>query len=1135
MRCTPVWPGLACGLLACAGTRPQDNAIGALIPPASGLNAGAPELFLPRHPALSPDGGQVAFSHQGDVWVADTAGPNAGLARRLTAHDAYEGSPKWSPDGTRLAFTSTRHGNTDLFWLPAEGGAPARVTWNSESEALHGWIDGERLLFTAAFDRYYNARSAGAWAAHVDGATPASFGDWPLQRPALAPDGRLLCYERGAGDPRRRAYRGAAASNLWLCDRQTGEHRALTEHEGSDFWPMWSGDGGSVYFLSDRACPGNESGRDLGLWRVPAAGGRPQLVFHPGGRSLRFPGISADGRSVVAELDAGLVWIDTASGAARPLPVRGSYDPSEPDLQDLSVNGGASEPAVAPDGESIAFVARGDVYVLRKHEKIRRAARVTRDPAPDATPLWVEDGKALLFVSERDGNGEIYRVRPKDADTPFYKAVEFVEQRLTATAEDESGLQLAPDGKTLAWVQGLGRLVVGDPATAAVTRTLVESFAAPSFAWSPDSAWIAYSAADNDFNEDVFLARVAIEGLDPAQPGVVPYNLTTHPDNDGNPQWSPDGRKLTFTSRRQLIEETDVWVAFLRQDDAEQNERERLEAEEERSKKKKDEPKPAVEPKAEPTAEPAPEVPAAEPQAEAKPEAKPEQDEKKDDTKDDKQEEVEPVQIDFTGLRERLRRVTRNEGNESALGFDAESKLIYFNASPGTQLADGTKGEEGLFQVELHGGEQKRLEPAGVGWFTRRAKEIFYVKNGAIHGRASEAKEYPFAVTVREDKRALRTAVLEQAWRALDRGFYDPGFHGHDWAASLEKWRPIALAASTREDFGEAVNWMLGEMNASHMGYSGAGSSAAREQDRSSTGQLGVLWEESYAGPGRQVRHVLPDTPASRAASRLQPGDVVLAVNGAAYAAGDNWDRLLHGTEEQETRLLVRSAAGEEREVLIRPTSNAAFRNQLYRDWARRNRATVERDGGGRLGYVHIEGMGTGSLEEFERALFDAGAGKDGLLIDVRGNGGGWTTDMILSMLMVRDHAITRPRGGGDGYPQDRRVFAVWTKPVVVLCDELSYSNAEIFSWSIKTLGRGPVVGKQTYGAVISTGGAGLLDGSFVRLPFRGWYVNDETRTNMELHGCPPDHPVEILPGDYAAGRDPQLVKAIEVGLDEIR
>jgi tricorn protease len=368
--------------------------------------------------------------------------------------------------------------------------------------------------------------------------------------------------------------------------------------------------------------------------------------------------------------------------------------------------------------------------------------------------------------------------------------------------------------------------------------------------------------------------------------------------------------------------------------------------------------------------------------------------------------------------------------------------------------------------------------------------------------------------------------------RQVDGIVDDPAFHGHDWTASLAKWRPIALEASTREDFDEMVNWMLGEMNSSHMGFTGGGPGPTdpAETDVTRTGELGVLWDEAFAGPGRRVREVLPESPAARAISRLRPGDVVLAVDGRAVADERNWDRLLAGTVEQETLLRVQGADGAERELTIRPSASLA--RPLYERAIRAARARTEEAGGGRLGYVHVEAMGTGSLLDFERALAEAGAGKDCLLIDVRENGGGWTTDMMLTMLMGRDHAITVPRGGGEGYPQDRLIFARWDKPVVVLCNENSYSNAEIFSWAIRTLQRGPLVGKRTYGAVISTGGAGLLDGSFVRIPFRGWYVNDGTRTNMELNGCPPDHGVEILPQDYAAGLDRQLEKAIGVGLE---
>lgn len=1194
---------LAASMACSAQPASPPEALPRLIP--APQSAGGAELALPRYPTLSPDGSQVAFTHQGDLWLAAVAD---GAARRLTAHDAYDGRPSFSPDGQRLAFLSNRHGNFDLFVLPVSGGAPQRLTWNSESEQLWDWISDDRILIGMTADRRYERGERGGWSVGVNGSTPVIYADWGMQNADLSADGRWMAYERGHSDVRRRAYRGAASSDVWIRDFGGAEHRPLTDFDGSDVEPMITNDGETVYFLSDRPCPGNESGRDLGLWRVARAGGSASLVWHPGQRSLRNPAISADGRFAVAELDAGLVLIDLTAGSARPLPVTGTYDPSQPDEMEVIVRDGASQIAVAPDGESIAFVARGDVHVLRRNEDIQRSARVTSHLAPDGQPVWVEEGKALLFVSERDGNAEVYRVRPAVEGEPFYRATAFTEERLTQTPEDEFGLALSPDGLTLAWIQSPGRLVVGDAATLTPKRTVTEGFESPAFSWSPDGRWLAFSQADSDFNNEVYLALADVSGADPAAPGVQPFNLTRHPDDDVNPVWSPDGRKLAFTSRRMLNDETDVWVAWLRSEDLERTKLERLEAAEaqtkadkEKKEKKDKEKKADVDPlagawkghatgpdpvpadgieftltiargadgsltaeiasallttsltspvwdEASSTLKAALTLPdetigslelkladgkltgtmAANGQtwslsAERLPEPK-------------KAKDLDPLTIDFDELTHRVTRLTRREGNEEAEAWNADSDAVYFNASVGTRLTEDSEGDEGFFKIGVWDDKTESVEPVNVGSVRLHGKDLHYVKAGKIVGRGSKAVTYEFESRFRENRRDLREEVMKEAWRALDRGYYDPGFHGHDWAASLQKWLPIARAASTREDFDEMVNYMLGEMNSSHMGFTGArtGVTAAAEVDRGATGHLGVRWGAYDAGPGRLVGEVLPGGPAARAISKLNPGDRVMAVNGEAYdAQNGNWDRLLNGTAGRETRLTVRSSEGAEREVTIRPVASVA--DLVYEDFVRDSRARVEAASEGRLGYVHIEAMGTGSLLEFERALMDAGHGKDGLLIDVRENGGGWTTDMLLVMLMTQDHAITVPRGGREGYPQERRIFASWNKPIVVLCNENSYSNAEIFSWAIRTLKRGPIVGMPTYGAVISTGGAGLLDGSFVRLPGRGWIVADGSGTNMELNGCPPDHVVDNLPEDFVAGLDRQLEKAIEVGLQQLR
>ncbi|MEJ5251396.1 MAG: S41 family peptidase, partial [Armatimonadota bacterium] len=245
------------------------------------------------------------------------------------------------------------------------------------------------------------------------------------------------------------------------------------------------------------------------------------------------------------------------------------------------------------------------------------------------------------------------------------------------------------------------------------------------------------------------------------------------------------------------------------------------------------------------------------------------------------------------------------------------------------------------------------------------------------------------------------------------------------------------------------------------------------------------------------------------------------------------WE-LLNGTVGEKITLLVRSTDGKERTVVLRPISPADFRRARYEHWTKRNRQWVEEQSRGELGYAHIQGMGELNVYEFIRQLHAAAYGKKGLVIDVRFNGGGWTTDYLLAILMAKRHAYTLSRGGEPGYPQDRLPLYVWTKPIAVLCNERSFSNAEIFTHAIKTLKRGPVIGMPTAGGVISTGRRTLFEGSSVATPGRGWFTIDKG-VNMEHNGAVPDYIVEDLPQDIAEGRDRQLAKAVEVLMQIVR
>jgi len=288
---------------------------------------------------------------------------------------------------------------------------------------------------------------------------------------------------------------------------------------------------------------------------------------------------------------------------------------------------------------------------------------------------------------------------------------------------------------------------------------------------------------------------------------------------------------------------------------------------------------------------------------------------------------------------------------------------------------------------------------------------------------------------------------------------------------------------------------------------------------------------------------VVPGSPADREASTLREGEVILAVEGTPVPEAPNFYSLLADRVDRRTILTVRGTDGGEREVVIRPTDG--LDDELYDEWVRERRRLSEEYSGGRLGYIHVEGMNWPSFERFERELQAAADGKEGLLVDVRFNGGGWTTDYLLTVLTYPQHAYTVPRGAADDLDRQHTEFrdhypfgerlpqAWWTRPVAALANQNSYSNAEIFSHAFKTLDLGPLVGESTFGAVISTGGAELMDGSFVRIPFRGWYVK-ATDENMEHGPAVPDHRVPRRPDDRAGEEDAQLRRAVDVLLEQM-
>jgi tricorn protease len=484
-----------------------------------------------------------------------------------------------------------------------------------------------------------------------------------------------------------------------------------------------------------------------------------------------------------------------------------------------------------------------------------------------------------------------------------------------------------------------------------------------------------------------------------------------------------------------------------------------------------------------------------------------------------------PKPLDLADAYKRLRKLTSLPGDETDIEIAPSGERVYFMASA---------EPAGLASVPWSGGEPKRMGATGsIQHITPSGDKLVLVSRGggaSIVGLpGGDAKPVEFADTVELDLRAQSMQKFQELARIMGTQFYSPTMNGTDWPKLTEKWAKLAANARTDEEFDYIANRFIGELNASHLGVN---SPRGDGGTRVASGRLGIKVKPVEGG--FQVLEILPEAPASLGATPLAVGDVVLAVNGEKVQPTSTMESLLRGTVGKETVVQVRrvpAAGGDpvELSAILVPTSAAEISTLTYDQTLERMRKRVEELSGGRIGYIHIRSMDQPSLDVYERDLYAAADGKDGLIIDVRNNGGGWTADRLLSSIMVQEHAYTVPRGADPSkkghYPVDRLFIQRYSLPINMLANEKSFSNAEITAHAFKTLKRGTLVGQQTYGGVISTGSASLIDGTTVRTPGRGWYTPDGT--DMELHGAMPDIVVVQTPEDESANKDAQLEAAV--------
>ncbi|MEJ2584320.1 MAG: S41 family peptidase [Robiginitalea sp.] len=1037
---------------------------------------------LLRTPAISPDGKQVAFSYQGDIWRMQLDGSDP---VRLTIHEAYETHPVWSPDGSRIAFTGARYGNNDVFTIPAGGGIPNRLTYHSAGDMAYTW-EGDQILFTTNRTFRQVEWDAEIYQVAPAGGTPERFLNAVGDMPALSPDGRYIAFTRGACRVAREQYRGPSDQEIWIYDTRNDSYTQLTDNEMNDYMPRWK-DNNTLVYIS--ATSGRYNLVKQGLAEGKKSGGLQQLTNFTEDGVRHF---DVSGNHYVFERKTGIYRMQEGQ-QPEPVQVAISTDYRFDPVERKTYTNGIDEYAISPNGKYIALEIRGEIFIKENDKEKKRAVNISNHPYRDQAPQWLNDS-TLIFISDRDGNKDLYMARSGDANkSDLFKTLKVDLERITNSKAHEMSLNISPDGKKIAYRIGRGELrvaAIDEKGNLSDEKVLLKGWATPSgIAWSPDSRWLAYSLDDLNFNSEIY--------IHPADNSREPVNISMHPKGDGMPYWSPKGDKLAFSSTRNNGGDADIWFVWLTEEDYEKTQRDREEGyyfDEDKDDEKEEE---------------------------------------KDKDENGKK-EPEPIKIDFERIYDRLAQVTSLPGDERSVVISEDSETFYFTTSTG--LDEGSD----LYSIKWDGKDIKQLTKGGTrpGNISMYEGEVYYESRGSLSKVKDEKiTPLPHSAAMEIDHHQERNQIFEEAWSALNEGFYDPNFHGKNWEALKEKFKPWTLAASTTQDFRYMFNIMLGQLNASHMGLYGSDPEKTQQE---STGRLGI--EVKPVKGGVEIVHVVPNTPADKIKSKLNQGEVITSVNGQPIASGVNFNALFNEETDNQVLLTVRNGR-DDREVVIRPSSSIG--TDLYEEWVRQRQQLTEKYSGGRLGYIHIRGMNMPSFERFERELMASGLGKEGIVIDVRFNGGGWTTDYLMTVLNVRQHAYTIPRGAAASLEKENQKFrsyypfserlplTSWTKPSIAMCNESSYSNAEIFSHAYKTLDIGTLVGKPTFGAVISTGGFRLMDGSFVRMPFRAWYVK-ATGENMEHGPAVPDIIVDNAPDSKANGEDPQLKRAVEELLNQI-
>lgn len=1036
----------------------------------SGTASAATPLWL-RDIKISPDGGNIAFTYKGDIYTVGTKG---GVARRITATpDVIESSPIWSPDGSKLAFASTRHGSTDIFIADTDNAAIRRLTSYSGAERPEAFSpDGSLVYFSATIQdpassaMFPSSRLSELYTVPVQSGAIRQVLATPANNICFSPDGTYFVYQdvKGVENTWRKHHTSSTTRDIWKYDLKTGKHTLLIDHAGEDLWPVVNNN--SLLFISERN-GGSANVYAVALNDVTA---KPLQLTNFSNHPVRFLSQGNDG-TLAFGYDGEIYTLANGGNGVQPKPVKVNIDIADADYQApayVNFSSGARDAIASPDGKLVAFTHRGDLFVTSVEYKTTK--QITETPQGESSPSWADGGRTLYFVSDRDGRKDLYKAemtRKEDPDMAHATSIK-TERVLPAVKGVERSRALTnPDGSKLAYIRNRNELMVLDLTSKKETKLADGSLNperddALQFSWSPDGKWIVFTCVPHHHSPYYDIALVNADGNKPE----ITY-VTETGYFEESPRFTPDGQAITWLSERYGMRnqaswgtQYDVMTAYLNRA---ARDRAALSEEELALFTKKDEKKDSL------------------------------------------------SIVEREGLQDRIKRLTPYSSSLADAVVSPDGSKLYY-------LSKVEKGYD-LWKRDLRNGDISVVSKLGTGGANMQivGKDLFILSSGQMKKMAfsgEKIKNISYSARQKIDHAAERDYMLEYVRTEEGERFYTPTMHGVKWDALVDHYRKFLPHINNNASFSEMLSELLGELNVSH---TGSGYRSGRGADETSA-SLGLLYDLSYPGPGLKVAEVLANGPLDRADGIVSPGSVITAVNGTVITPGTDFATLLNGLAGKPVLIKV----NDDLEQVVKPVTSGAMTELLYDRWVKRNAAKVDSLSNGRLGYVHIRSMADPSFRTIYADVLGKYNDRDGIVIDTRWNGGGRMHEDIEVLFSGKQYLTQKVRGEKTATMPSRR----WNKPSVMLICEANYSNAHGTPWVYKHRGLGKLVGMPVPGTMTSVNWVDLQDDSmYFGIPVIGYELPDGSY--LENTQLEPDIKVANSPERIAAGIDDQLENAV--------